>query len=129
MAIEYRSTAGTAVDAKSNWDIFAARMSDRLQALHLFVRVAQTASFSRAGREFGMSQASASRSVSDLARRFGIALFTRTTRAWKLTDAGADYLSRIDPLLASLEAAAHAARGTGELRGVLRVALSSSLSV
>ena len=104
-------------------------MSDRLQALHLFIRVAHTASFSRAGREFGMSQPSASRIIADLERRIGIGLFTRTTRAVKLTDAGADYLSRIEPLLASLEAADHAARGTGELRGVLRVALSSSFSV
>jgi len=104
-------------------------MSDRLQALHLFVRVAHTASFSRAGREFGMSQPSASRIIADLERRIGIALFTRTTRAVKLTEAGSDYLFRIEPLLASLEAADHAARGTGELRGMLRVALSSSLSV
>ena len=104
-------------------------MSDRLQALNLFVRVARTASFSRAGREFGMSQPSASRLIADLERRIGVALFTRTTRSVKLTDAGSDYLSRIEPLLASLEAAEHAARGTGELRGVLRVALSSSLSV
>jgi DNA-binding transcriptional LysR family regulator len=104
-------------------------MSDRLLALQLFVRVAHTASFSRAGREFGMSQPSASRIIADLERRIGVALFTRTTRAVKLTETGADYLSEIEPLLASLDAAEHAARGTGELRGVLRVALSSSLSV
>jgi len=129
MAIEYRPTVGTAVDAKGNWDIFTFRMSDRLQALHLFVRVAHTASFSRASREFGMSQPSASRIIADLERRIGVALFTRTTRAVKLTEAGSDYLSRIEPLLVSLEAADHAVRGTGELRGLLRVALSSSLSV
>src|SRR5262245_23079546 len=129
MAIDYRPSVGMSVDANGNWDIFASRMSDRLQSLNLFVRVARTASFSRAGREFGMSQPSASRIIADLERRIGVALFTRTTRAVRLTEAGADYLSRIEPLLASLEAAAHAARGTGELRGVLRVALSSSLSV
>ena len=104
-------------------------MSDRLQALQLFVRVAHTASFSRAGREFGMSQPSASRIIADLERRIGALLSTRTTRAVKLTETGADYLSEIEPLLASLDAADHAARCTGELRGVLRVALSSSLSV
>ena len=104
-------------------------MSDRLLALHLFVRVAHTASFSRAGREFGMSQPSASRIIAELERSIGVALFTRTTRAVKLTEPGSDYLSKIEPLLASLETADHAARGTGELRGVLRVALSSSLSV
>src|SRR5262245_57775949 len=129
MAIDYRPSVGMSVDANGNWDIFASRMSDRLQSLNLFVRVAHTASVSRAGREFGMSQPSASRIIADLERRIGVALFTRTTRAVKLTEAGADYLSKIEPLLAALDAAEHTARGTGELRGVLRVALSSSLSV
>ncbi len=46
-----------------------------------------------------------------------------------MTDAGADYLARIEPLLSDLEEADHAARGTGELRGVLRIALSSSFGV
>jgi DNA-binding transcriptional LysR family regulator len=104
-------------------------MSDRLFALRLFARVARTGSFSRAGREFGLSQPSASRIVAELEREIGAALFTRTTRAVTLTGNGADYLARIEPLLASLEEADHAVRGTGELRGVLRVALSSSFGV
>ena len=104
-------------------------MSDRLSALRLFVRVAYTGSFSRAGQELGMSQPSASRVIAVLEREIGAKLFTRTTRAVKLTDAGSDYLLRIEPMLASLDEADHAARGTGELRGVLRVALSSSFGV
>jgi DNA-binding transcriptional LysR family regulator len=104
-------------------------MSDRLFALRLFVRVARTGSFSRAGREFGLSQPSASRIVAELEREVGAAFFTRTTRAVTLTEAGADYLMRIEPMLAVLEEADHAARGTGELRGVLRIALSSSFGV
>src|SRR5262245_63983683 len=104
MAIEYRPTVGTAVDARGNWDIFAFRMSDRLQALHLFVRVAHTASFSRAGREFGMSQPSASRIIADLERRIGVTLFTRTTRAVELTEAGSEDRSRLARRRASLQA-------------------------
>ena len=104
-------------------------MSDRLFALRLFVRVARTGSFTRAGREFGLSQPSASRIVVALERDVGAALFTRTTRAVTLTEAGADYLLRIEPMLSVLDEADHAARGTGELRGVLRVALSSSFGV
>lgn len=104
-------------------------MSDRLFALRLFVRVARTGSFSRAGRETGLSQPSASRIVAELEREIGTVLFTRTTRAVTLTEAGSDYLMRIEPLLAALEAADHAARGTGELRGVLRIALSSSFGM
>jgi DNA-binding transcriptional LysR family regulator len=101
-------------------------MNDRLAALKLFARVARRSSFSRAGRELGLSQASASRIVASLEREIGAALLTRTTRAVTLTEAGADYLARIEPILAALDEADHAARGGGELRGVLRVALSTS---
>ncbi|WP_374309931.1 LysR substrate-binding domain-containing protein [Dongia sp.] len=101
-------------------------MSDRIFALQLFSRVARLASFSKAGREFGLSQPSASRIMADLEREVGAALLTRTTRAVTLTEAGTDYLARIEPILLALEEADHAARGTGELRGFLRIALSSS---
>jgi len=104
-------------------------MSDRLSALRLFARLARTGSFSRAGRELALSQSSASRIAAELEREVGAALLTRTTRGVTLTEAGADYLARIEPLLAALEEADHAARGTGELRGTLRVALSSNFGV
>src|SRR5258708_8386096 len=104
-------------------------MSDRLFALRLFARIAHTGSFSRGGGELGLSQPSASRIAAELEREVGAALLTRTTRGVTLTEAGADYLARIEPLLAALEEADHAARGTGELRGTLRVALASHFGV
>ena len=104
-------------------------MSDRLFALRLFARIAHTGSFSRAGRELGISQPSASRIAAELEREVGAALLTRTTRGVTLTEAGADYQARIEPLLAALEEADHAARGTGELRGTLRVAMSVHFGV
>jgi DNA-binding transcriptional LysR family regulator len=99
-------------------------MSDRLSALRLFVRVARTRSFSAAGRELGLSQPSASRLVATLEREVGASLLTRTTRAVTLTEAGAEYLARVESILAALDEADHIARGTGELRGALRVAAS-----
>ena len=104
-------------------------MSDRLFALRLFARVARTGSFSRAARELGVSQPSASRIAAELEREVGAALMTRTTRGLTLTEAGTDYLARIEPILAALEEADHAARGTGELRGSLRVALTLGFGV
>jgi DNA-binding transcriptional LysR family regulator len=104
-------------------------MSDRLLALRTFVRVARLGSFSRAARELGLSQPSASRIVSTLEHEVGANLMVRTTRAVTLTEAGTDYLARVEPLLAALEDADHAARGTDELRGTLRVGLSSSFAV
>jgi len=104
-------------------------MNDRFFSLQLFARVARGGSFSVAGREMGVSQPTASRIVAALEKQIGVALFVRTTRAVTLTEAGSDYLSRIEPILTALEEADHAARGTGELRGLLRVAAPSGFAI
>src|SRR5882757_5867721 len=103
-------------------------MNDRFLALQLFVRVARAGSFSVVARETGYSQPSVSRIVSELEKQVGVSLLTRTTRAVTLTEAGSEYLARAQSILAELEEADHAARGTGELRGILRVAMSSSMA-
>ncbi|OUL68122.1 LysR family transcriptional regulator [Paraburkholderia hospita] len=104
-------------------------MNDKLSVLRLFTRVARTSSFTRAGRELGISQPSVSRQISELEADVGTALFVRSTRAVKLTEAGVDYLTRVEAILDALEEADHAARGTTELRGRLRVALSTSFGI
>ncbi len=105
-------------------------MNDRFLSLQLFARVARTGSFSIAGREMGMSQPTASRIVAALEKKVGVALLmTRSTRGVALTEAGSDYLIRAEAILAALDEADHAARGTGELRGVLRVAMSTSTAL
>jgi DNA-binding transcriptional LysR family regulator len=104
-------------------------MSDTVSALRLFVRVARLGSFSRAGLEFGLPQPSVSRIIRDLEREVGAGLLTRTTRAVRLTEAGAEYLARVESILIALEEANHVVRGTGELRGVLRIGLGSSYAV
>src|SRR5712664_1110287 len=110
-------------------DLFVFDMSDPLAPLRLFVRVARTGSFSRAGRELAVSQPSASRIIAALEREVGAPLLTRTTRVVVLTEAGSEYLTRVEPLLDALEEANQAARGTGELRGVLRLGLPISIAV
>src|SRR5262249_17481410 len=104
-------------------------MSDRLFALRLFARVARKGSFSAAGRELNIPQSTASRTIATLEREIGAALLVRTTRAVTLTDAGLDFLARIESVLAELDEAEHAARGTGELRGVLRIGLGTNFGV
>jgi DNA-binding transcriptional LysR family regulator len=101
-------------------------MSDHLFALRLFTRVARKRSFSAAGRELNIPQSTASRTMAMLEREIGVALFVRTTRTVTLTDAGLDFLARIEPVLAELE---DAARGTGELRGILRIGLPTNFAV
>jgi DNA-binding transcriptional LysR family regulator len=104
-------------------------MNDKLLALRIFVRVAHTGSFSAVARELDLSQPSVSRIIAALEEDVGGALVTRTTRAVTLTDVGTDYLTRVEAILASLEEADHVARGSQELRGELRVAMSSSFGV
>jgi DNA-binding transcriptional LysR family regulator len=103
-------------------------MSDRLVALRLFARAARKESFSAAARELNIPQSTASRTIATLEREIGVALFVRTTRAVTLTDAGLEFLGRIESVLAELDEAEHAARGTGELRGILRISLATTFA-
>jgi DNA-binding transcriptional LysR family regulator len=118
-----------ALDSSFGFELSIFAMSDHLFALRLFARVARRGSLSAAGRELGIPQSTASRTIAELERRMGAAFLVRNTRAVRLTDPGADFLSRVEPVLAELEDAEQAVRGTGELRGMLRVSLGSSLAV
>ncbi len=101
-------------------------MNDRLQQLALFVRTVETGSFSKAAREFGLAQPSASRAVAALENRLGVKLVARTTRQISATDAGEALFARARDALAAVEDAETAARGADRLSGVLRVALPST---
>ena len=125
-----RNSCGDArVATRFAFVIFIPAMSGSLIALRLFVRVARLGSFSRAGLELGLPQPSVSRIIRGLEREVGAALLTRTTRAVVLTEAGSEYLARVEPILDALEEANHVVRGTGELRGELRIGLASSFAV
>ena len=98
-------------------------MNNRLQELAVFVRVAETGSFTRAARDMNLSQPSVSRIVGELEARLGVKLLLRTTRRLTLTGAGAQLLERARDILAELENAEDAARGVDSLRGKIRLAL------
>jgi DNA-binding transcriptional LysR family regulator len=104
-------------------------MSDRFEALRAFVRVARTGSFSSTAKEFGVSQPVVSRAISRLERDLKCPLFVRTTRTVVLTEAGAEYLTRIEPILAALDEAAQALRGIQATRGTLRIALPVGIAI
>jgi len=104
-------------------------MTDKLGALYLLGRVARTGSFGAAAREVGLSQPSVSRIIATLEKEVGVTLLTRSTRAVTLTEAGAQYLARVEPVLTVLEEAEHEIRGNGELRGVLRVGATTSFAM
>jgi DNA-binding transcriptional LysR family regulator len=74
-------------------------MQDRLDALTIFVAVAERHSFAEAARQLGRSPASVTRAVAALEERLQTRLFNRTTRSVALTDAGLRYLDGCRRLL------------------------------
>lgn len=98
-------------------------MNDRWQEVSVFIRVADSGSFSAAARGLGISQPSASRIVTGLEERLGVKLLLRTTRALALTEAGLVFLERARQARAELEEAEDAARGIDSLRGTIRLAV------
>jgi DNA-binding transcriptional LysR family regulator len=98
-------------------------------SLKLYTRVARLGSFSAAARECGLSQSQVSRIIADLETDLGARLLTRTTRAVVLTEAGAEFLARLDSILIALEDAEHSVREGGELRGMLRMSMPASVAI
>ncbi len=87
----------------------------------MFIRTAESGSFSQAGRDLALSQPSVSRIISELEARLGTALLLRSTRRIALTDAGALFLDRAREVLADLEDAEDAARGVDSPKGAQSV--------
>ena len=101
-----------------------------LDVLQVFVRIAETGSFSAAARDLGLSKSAASKKLAALEDRLGARLVNRTTRRLSLTEAGVDFLERAQRILAELEEAEQAAgRLTDEPRGTLRVNAPMSFGI
>ncbi|WP_027796651.1 LysR family transcriptional regulator [Paraburkholderia acidipaludis] len=103
-------------------------MNDIL-SLKLYTRVARLGSFSAAAREVGLSQPQVSRLIADMESELGVRLLSRTTRAVVPTEAGADFLARVEPILVALEEAEHSVREGTDLRGILRMSMPTSVGI
>ncbi|MDE1994975.1 MAG: LysR family transcriptional regulator [Rhizobiaceae bacterium] len=97
--------------------------------LQLYTRVARLGSFSAAGREAGLAQSQVSRMIAELEASLGVRLLARTTRAVVPTEAGLEFLARMEPILAALEDAENSVREAGELRGRLRVGMPATMGI
>ena len=100
-----------------------------IPSLRLFTRVARLGSFSAAARETGLAQSQVSRMISELEATLGVRLLSRTTRAVVPTDAGLEFLAQIEPILAAIDDAENSVRETGQLRGLLRVGMPSTMGI
>ncbi|CAM2183625.1 LysR family transcriptional regulator [Paraburkholderia sacchari] len=104
-------------------------MNVSLQQLKVFVAVARERSFTRAAREFGLTQSAVSRCVRDLEEAIDLKLFDRTTRQVELTLAGSGFERRIGRLLDEIDMALNEGRDAHhEYSGVVLVASNPALS-
>lgn len=95
---------------------------DRLDAMRVFVAVADRAGFAAAARGLGLSAPAATRAIAALERRVGTRLMQRTTRRLRLTEAGQRYLADCKRILGEIdEAEASAAGAHAEPRGPLGI--------
>ena len=103
---------------------------DRLTALRLFVRIAESGSITGAGRGLGISATAASRGLQALEHALGVRLIDRTTRHATATEAGFALRTRLASVLAELDAALGQARLLHDApAGTLRVVARRSFAL
>lgn len=98
-----------------------------ISAPAVFRAVYERRSFSHAARELGLDSSVVSRRVRGLEERLGVALFFRTTRTVRPTEAGERYYERVAPALDALAEAELEVAGGSSLRGRLRIAAPGAL--
>ncbi len=78
---------------------------DKLQAMRIFVRVAELNSFSGVAQQFGVARSVVTRQVAALENHLGTKLMARSTRRLTLTSEGANYLEKCRVILNLVDAA------------------------
>jgi DNA-binding transcriptional LysR family regulator len=78
---------------------------DRLDAMRLFVRVAERGSFSAVAQQLGLARSVVTRQVAALETHLGVKLLARSTRRLSLTSAGTAYLEKCRVILNLVESA------------------------
>ena len=100
---------------------------DRLDAMHLFVRIVDLASFTKAAEELKLPRASVSLALQQLEARLGVRLLNRTTRHVSPTLDGQAYYARCQQILQDVGEAEELFRVTQlKPRGKLRVDLQGT---
>ncbi len=100
-----------------------------LNALRIFCRVAERASFTLAAQQLGLTKGRVSTAVQQLELQLGTRLLQRTTRQVRLTADGEQFLARCKELIADAEQLqAMFQPAASGLRGTLRVDLPNALA-
>ncbi len=103
---------------------------DRLDAMQLFVRVAELGSFAAAAQQLGVARSVVTRQIAGLEAHLGIKLMARSTRRLTLTSAGTAYLEKCRVILNLVEAAeTGVAEERQTPRGSIRISLPLSFGL
>jgi DNA-binding transcriptional LysR family regulator len=94
---------------------------NRLDAMQIFVRVAELTSFTKAADALNLPKASVSTAVQQLEAEMGTRLLHRTTRKVQLTQDGRAFYERCKDLLADMDELRAMFQGSEALRGRLRI--------
>ncbi len=95
---------------------------DQLESMHIYMRVAEMASFTQTAQSMGLPKASISTAVRKLEGEIGTQLLQRTTRRVQMTPDGQAYYERCKDLLADVEELQTMFQtGTADLQGRLRI--------
>src|SRR6266853_5940449 len=101
-----------------------------LDDLRGFVEVVESGGFNRAAKRLGISKSVVSRRIARLEADLGARLLSRTTRGISPTEAGLEFKTRSERILAELgEAREAAAHHGGEVVGRLRLSAPLSFGV
>ena len=102
---------------------------DQIQAMKIFIRIAELESFSRAAEDLNVPRATVSTTLKRLEQRLGVRLFLRTTRQVKITDEGKIYYQRCLQLISALEESdALFAHHKNQPAGIVRIDMPHSLA-
>jgi DNA-binding transcriptional LysR family regulator len=105
-------------------------MNITLRQLQAFIVIAETGNFTRASEQLRIAQSAMSDLVKGLEAELRVRLFNRTTRRVELTDAGNEFRSQAQRILADLN---HAVQNAHDLvdrkRGRITVATTPTLAV
>lgn len=95
---------------------------DKLEAMRVFIEVAECKSFIAASRKLDLSAPAVTRSIAQFEQALGVRLFNRTTRHVRLTDSGARFYEDARRILEDVDQAMAAASGSyAEPKGVLSI--------
>lgn len=103
---------------------------DRLDAMRLFVRVAELGSFAAVAKQLGVARSVVTRQVAGLEAHLGAKLMVRSTRSLSLTSAGTAYLEKCRVILNLVDSAeTDVAQERAVARGHIRMGLPLSFGL